>query len=43
MMALIRECNIMYEILKQEEGSFDVGWKPKTENSTSNDTSDWYR
>ncbi|XP_076459182.1 polycystin-1-like [Babylonia areolata] len=42
MMAVIRECNIGYDITDQEEGAFDIGWKPRTENSTVNDTAEWY-
>ena len=43
MLSLIRECNVMYEILKQDEGDFDVGWTTRTVNSTVNDTTAWYR
>ncbi|KAK7471881.1 hypothetical protein BaRGS_00035465 [Batillaria attramentaria] len=42
-MATIRECNAGYEIKKQEEGEFDISWKPRTANSTVNDTAEWYR
>ncbi|XP_025099956.1 uncharacterized protein LOC112567446 isoform X4 [Pomacea canaliculata] len=42
MMEVIRECNIGYEILKQEEADFDVGWQPKTSSSSSNSTESWY-
>ncbi|KAL8606997.1 hypothetical protein ACOMHN_041386 [Nucella lapillus] len=42
-MPIIRECNIGYEISDQEEGTFDIGWKLITDNSTENDTAPWYR
>nr|KAG5709464.1 hypothetical protein BaRGS_023146 [Batillaria attramentaria] len=42
-MDVVRECNVGYEIRHQEEGTFDIGWKPQTANSTTNDTAEWYR
>ena len=42
-MTVIRECNVGYEIEDQEEGQFDIGWQPRTENSTAATTEDWYR
>ena len=35
MMSVIRECNIGYDIFKQEEGAYDVGWKPLYANTTT--------
>lgn len=40
--AVITECNIGYDMTKQEEDDFDIGWKRRQANSTANDTAEWY-
>ncbi|KAK7505245.1 hypothetical protein BaRGS_00003407 [Batillaria attramentaria] len=43
MVGVVEECNTDYEYLNQEEGTFDLGWQPRTTTSTANDTAEWYR